>query len=102
MSDGVIVTIRIVIKPEFADAMCGAIPAMFQDTIKFKGFRSIRAVRQTEDTNRLLIIEHWDTEADYIAYRDWRNIEGGMQAAAANLVSMDMDIWPTLVGTASL
>ena len=94
MTDGVIITIDMTIKPELAEAVCGGIPAMFAETRRFSGFRAIRAVRHGTEPNRLLIIEHWDHEQDYQAYFAWRNRDGAMDAARAHLLSITTEIWP--------
>ena len=99
--DGVIVTIDMVIKPELAEAVCAGIPSMFTETVTFKGFHSIRVVRHKDAGNRLLIVEHWDTEDDYKAYQAWRNRDGALDRARENLLSIKADIWPALVGSAA-
>jgi quinol monooxygenase YgiN len=102
MADGVIITVDMVIKPELAEAVCASIPAMFEDTVKFKGFHSIRVVRHQDQPNRLLIVEHWDAEDDYKAYQAWRNRDGGLDQARAHLLSIKADVWPALVGFAAV
>jgi quinol monooxygenase YgiN len=100
MSDGVIITVEIVIKPELAEQVVASIPAMFDDTVTFPGFRSIRVVRHKEEPNRLLIMEHWDEEADYHAYQAFRRERGDTEANQGNLLSMSYSVWPALVGYA--
>ncbi|HEX4376712.1 MAG TPA: antibiotic biosynthesis monooxygenase family protein [Steroidobacteraceae bacterium] len=102
MSDGVIITIDMVIKPEFAEQVIAGIPRMFEDTVRFEGFRSIRVVRHQHASNHLLIVEHWDTEAHYQAYQAWRNRGGDMDAAMELLQSYRYDAWPALVGSAGV
>ena len=102
MSAGVIITIDMVIKPEAAEQVIAGIPKMFEDTVRFAGFRSIRVVRHQQQANHLLIVEHWDTEEHYQAYQAWRNRGGEMDAAMALLQSYRYDVWPSLVGFATL
>jgi quinol monooxygenase YgiN len=102
MQDGVIITIDMVIKPELADMVCAGIPAMFEETVKFAGFHSIRVVRHQGQPNRLLIVEHWDREEDYNAYHHWRNRYGELDQAQENLLSIKTDVWPSLVGLAAI
>ncbi len=102
MGDGIILTIDMVIKPELAEAVCAGIPAMFEDTAKFRGFRSIRVVRHQHQPNRLLIVEHWDAEEDYKAYDSWRNRDGDMDRAREHLLSIEMNVWPGLIGFAAV
>ena len=102
MSAGVIITIDMVIRPEVAEQVIAGIPKMFEDTVRFAGFRSIRVVRHQYRANHLLIVEHWDTEAHYQAYQAWRNRGGDMEAAMGQLQSYRNDVWPALVGAASV
>lgn len=102
MSGGVIITIDMVIKPELAEVVCAGIPAMFDATVTFKGFRSIRVVRHQHAPNHLLIVEHWDTEDDYQAYHRWRNRDGELDRAEEALLSLRTDVWPGLIGCAAI
>lgn len=100
MSDGVIITVEIVIKPELAEQVCASIPAMFDDTVTFKGFRSIRVLRHKDEPNRVLVLEHWDKEEHYHAYQAWRGERGDTEASQGNLLSFRYSVWPNLVGYA--
>jgi quinol monooxygenase YgiN len=102
MSEGVIITVDMVIKPEFAEQVAASIPAMFYDTVRFEGFRSIRVVRHKNEPNHLMVIEHWDEEANYKAYMAWRNRNGEMDAALSALVSINTEVWPSQIGFASV
>ena len=98
MSDGVIITVEILIKPELAEQTVASIPALFDDTLTFPGFRSIRVVRNKEEPNRVLIVEHWDKEDDYHAYQAWRAERG--QGSRDHLLSFRSAVWPAQVGYA--
>lgn len=100
MSDGVIITVEIVIKPELAEQVCASIPAMFDDTVTFKGFRSIRVMRNKDEPNRVLILEHWDKEEHYHAYQAWRGERG--EGSRDHLLSFRYSVWPNLVGEAKV
>jgi quinol monooxygenase YgiN len=100
LSDGVIITIDMVIEPGLAEQVIAGIPKMFDDTVRFAGFRSIRVVRHQHEPNHLLIVEHWDSEEHYKAYQSWRNRNGEMDAAMGHLLSYRYDVWPSLVGFA--
>lgn len=102
MPDGVIITIEMVIKPDVAAAVRESIPAMFTETVKFKGFRSIRVVQHQNEPDRLLIVEHWDEEADYKTYQEWRNRDGELDRARESLLSLKADVWPGLIGFAAV
>jgi quinol monooxygenase YgiN len=100
MSDGVLITIDMVIKPEVAAQVSAGIPKMFEDTARFAGFRSIRVVRHQHEPHHLLVVEHWDSEEHYRAYQTWRNRNGEMDTAMGHLLSYRCDVWPSLVGCA--
>ncbi|RYD86688.1 MAG: hypothetical protein EOP61_37025 [Sphingomonadales bacterium] len=100
MSDGVTVTLELVIKPEAADAMFAAMAAMVPDTAKRPGFRALRTVRHKDEPNRAIIIEQWDREEDYHAYMAWRTERGDMEAGKDIILSAMLNVWPTLVATA--
>jgi quinol monooxygenase YgiN len=100
MSEGVIITIEMVIKPELAEQVIAGIPALCKDTVSRPGFRKIRVVQNKDEPNRVLIMEHWDREEDYQAYQAWRRETSDMGAAMANLLSYKSDVWPGLVGAA--
>jgi quinol monooxygenase YgiN len=102
MTDGVIITLHMIIKPELVEAVCASIPGMFGETVKFKGFRSIRVVRHQSEPNHLLVVEHWDAEDDYKAYQAWRNRDGAMDKARDSLISLQADVWPGLIGFAAV
>ena len=100
MAEGVTITIDMTIRPDMAEQVIAAIPAMFEDTARFPGFRSIRVVRHKDAANRLLIVERWDREEDYRAYQEWRNRDGAMDAAHQALEAYDMQVWAAEVGEA--
>src|SRR3546814_12930771 len=91
VSDGVIITVDMVIKPEFSEAARSGIPAMLKDTARFKGLRSIRVVQHQHDPHHVLIVEHWDCEGDYKTYYAWRDRDGDMARAPALLSSHRME-----------
>ena len=72
MADGVKVTYVMNLKPEVADVFCDTLPKMLPDTRAFKGCRSVNVYRNNDDANKIILIEEWDTKADYEAYLAWR------------------------------
>jgi quinol monooxygenase YgiN len=101
VATGVTITIDMVVRLELTEQVCAGIPAMFTDTRRFAGFRSIRVVRHKDEPNRLIVIESWDREADYQAYLDWRTESGEMAAALPALLSMRTDMWIEEIGSAT-
>jgi quinol monooxygenase YgiN len=91
------VTVEFVFKPGAADAFCSSLPEMLKDTAKRPGFRDIQVVRHKEDPNRVLFVEHWNSEADYNAYLAWRQQRGDMDKLAEAVTRFDANFWPELV-----
>lgn len=97
MDDGVSITFDFRLKPETAENFLAAGAALLHGTSDFPGFRSIRIVRHKIDRNRVLFIEHWDSEEGYGKYIAWRT-ESGMVAAFDQIVeSSTTNIWPALI-----
>src|SRR3546814_20394435 len=93
VSDGVIITVDMVIKPEFSEAVRSGIPAMLKDTARFKGLRSIRVVQHPHDPHHVLIVEHWDCECDYKTYSAWPDRHGALSTPLALRPTTRMDGW---------
>ncbi len=98
----VFVTFDIELKPEAADPFCDGFQAMLEDTVKFKGFRTIRVVRHAENKNRVFLFEEWDSVADYETYIAFRTERGDMDMLSQIATSVKLDYWPTLVATAEM
>jgi len=76
MSEGVIVTVSFVIKPELVDAFVESIRGMFPETRQHKGFRNIRLLRGDVDLNQFMLIEEWDEAQDFHDYAQFRVATG--------------------------
>jgi quinol monooxygenase YgiN len=99
--EGITVTLAVTLKPEVVDGFCAQLPEMIKDTASFKGFRSLRAVQHGTDRARFLMIEAWDSEADYAAYMDWRIRTGSLEAFKQSVVvPPQIDVWPVLAAKA--
>jgi quinol monooxygenase YgiN len=97
MASGVMVTVEMVFKPGTADAFCASLPEMLKDTAKRAGFQSLKAVRHKDDPNKVLMVEHWDSEDQYNAYLAWRQERGDMDALGPSLISFQANFWPHVV-----
>lgn len=101
MSDGVLVTMVLTIKPEATAAFIPNLQAMFADTKLRKGFRNIKVERHQMDANKLLVVEEWDTAQDYQDYIAWRTERGDMESIGEVLAAPpQLDIWTKRVAEA--
>jgi quinol monooxygenase YgiN len=102
MSDHVIVTAVLSIKPEFTDSFSASLPTLFEDTAKQKGFRSIRADRHETHPNKILLVEEWETPQDYRNYVAWRESRGDLgQMAEVMSAAPELNIWSHAIGSAT-
>ena len=83
MSDGIIVTMVLTCKPEEVEGFCGRLPEMLKGTRAFAGFRDVRALRNMDNPNQIILIEDWDTAEAYQAYVAWRAEAGAIDALQA-------------------
>ena len=95
--DGVIVTFEMELKPEVVEGYLANAGKMLVDTAKFPGYRKIRIVQNKDEPNRLLFIEHWDSEEDYRKYIAWRQERGELDRLKLTTISTTTRIWPNLV-----
>lgn len=65
------VTMEVPLKAGVLPQFQAAIAAGIKDTAARPGFRSIR-VLPCEGEDRIILIEEWDSTADYRAYQAWR------------------------------
>jgi len=87
VSDTIIVTLELSLKPEVVEGFCQQIPATLEGTRTFPGFVSIAIRRNADDPNRVIFIEEWDTRAAYDAYVAFRTKQGMMDQMAAMLTA---------------
>jgi len=95
--DGVTITFHMTLKPEAVEGFLQSAKAMLEGTTTFPGFRSIRIVQHKDDPTKIMFVERWDSEDDYRKYITWRTEQGAMAAMAQAVVSMETNVWPTLV-----
>lgn len=76
MSNGVVVTVNWMLKPESADAFVAALGGMFKETRLREGFRNIRLLRSDTNSNHFTLIEEWDEARNYHEYVAWRTARG--------------------------
>jgi heme-degrading monooxygenase HmoA len=93
---GVLITIEVVVQPEFADKLAAAMPVRERDITRHKGFRSAQLLRNELEPNRFLIIQNWDSEADFEAYQAWRSQHVDFPNDQDVLLSYEYDSWSEL------
>jgi quinol monooxygenase YgiN len=97
MADGVKVTYVMNLKPEVTDAFCSSMPQMLPDTRAFKGCRSVNCYRSTDDANKIILIEEWDSKADYEKYLAWRASQNPDRKTSDMMTSASAPEYWTLV-----
>ena len=101
MSDGVVVTFTVTLKPEAVEPFCGGLSEMLKDTAQRPGFRDIRVVRHKDNPNQVMLIEHWENEKAYQDYIAWRTERGDMDSIGQILSAPPrVDVWPNIVAAA--
>lgn len=84
MSEGVIVTVELSVRPERLDELVEMLGAMFPVTQLRKGFRNIRLVRSEIESNKILLLEEWEAAQDFHDYIEFR-VETGEMATIADM-----------------
>lgn len=72
------VILELNLKPEVVEAVKDGFAATLVDTRKFEGCEEISIIQSEDDPNKLLILEQWETRANYEAYLKWRTERGDM------------------------
>ena len=96
MDSGITVTVKCDLKAESADSFFNEmLPELQKQTRAFKGVRSVRAVRQSDDPTKMMFIDIFDTVDDVHAYFKWRGERGDLDLLGT-LVSQppQIEIWP--------
>ncbi len=73
------------VKPEDVSDMKSYLAEIFPDTRAFDGCRGIDAYFNTADTGNMVLVEHWDSQAQFEKYLAWRTETGVMDRLAAML-----------------
>lgn len=71
-----IVTISFRANPEKRAQLVDTLASILPDTRDFAGCNSVILVERTDHSGDLLLIEDWETNADYEAYKSWRQSSG--------------------------
>lgn len=76
MTEFLIVTMTLSVKPEASADLVEMLPKMFEETRRHEGFVAIRAARSRADPNKIIMIQEWKSLEDYQAYVAWRSAKG--------------------------
>ena len=77
MSESIIVTLQLSLKPEAVEPFCAQIPVTLEDTRKFPGFIAVTIRRHVDQPNRVIFVEEWQSQESeealqtYNRYHDW-------------------------------
>jgi len=66
-----------------ADQVRDWLRSVLPDTRGFKGCVTLHVIRNQDEPAQFLIVEQWDTRADYEAYLAWRAERGDMEIFGA-------------------
>jgi quinol monooxygenase YgiN len=92
------ITLGLTHAPGKAQEVDDLLVSILPDTRKFTGCRFVHAYRHRTDPNRVILIEEWDSVAEYETYFAWRNSSGTLQPLVPLLTAPpQIDFWPTLV-----
>jgi heme-degrading monooxygenase HmoA len=100
MTEEVMVTLDITLKPEAALGFARTGNAELAATREFPGFREVRIVRHKGDPCRFFFVQRWESEAAYDAYIAWRTERGEYQRLQAVATGVETNIWPQTVASA--
>lgn len=73
------------VKPENISNMKSYMAEILPDTRAYDGCQKIDVFFDTEDTGRMVVVEHWDSRAHQEKYRDWRDGTGFLDRFSAML-----------------
>jgi quinol monooxygenase YgiN len=79
-----IVLLELKVRPDSVDRLKDRLAEWLPATRSYDGCHGTTAHAQTEDPHVVIMIEHWESEAHYDRYRQWRSDTG----VRADLVSM--------------
>lgn len=100
MTDGIAVTVTLVLKPEAVESMYINMPILLEETRKFPGFRDIRVLRNADKPNCIILIEAWDSRSAYEAYVKFRTETGAMGKIAQMVTEPpQLDIWEDCIAS---
>lgn len=98
MSESIVVTLTLQIKPDLVDDFCAGMPATLVETRAFPGYIDVKMYRSADDPNRLIMIEEWESREAYRRYVDWRRGSGAMDGFDALLTAPpQLDFWQARV-----
>ncbi|MEE3240479.1 MAG: antibiotic biosynthesis monooxygenase [Pseudomonadota bacterium] len=70
-------------KPECADELKATFEAILPDTRSYAGCNEVKVLVNQDDPANLILLEKWQTRADYEAYVAWRSEQGTMELLEA-------------------
>ena len=74
----VLVLLEAPVKPDQVANMKSYLAEIFPGTRSYEGCQGIDAYFDTEDKNKLVLVEHWDSRSHHQKYLGWRTETGVM------------------------
>ena len=74
-------------KSECADELKATFEAILPDTRSYAGCNEVKVLVNQDDPANLILLEKWQTRADYEAYVAWRSEQGTMESLGALMAS---------------
>ena len=74
-------------KSECADELKANFEAILSDTRSYKGCIEVKVLANQDDPANLILLEQWQTRADYEAYVAWRAEQGTLESLRALMAS---------------
>ena len=75
-------------KPECADKLKATFEAILPDTRSYAGCNEVKVLVNQDDPANLILLEKWQTRADYEAYVAWRSEQGTMESLGALMATV--------------
>ena len=79
--------LEINLKPEATAGMEAGMKEALPDTRAYEGCISVEAFRRTDDPNKWVLVEEWETQGHHERYMQWRTETGFMAKWASMFAS---------------
>ena len=81
------VILEVQAKPECVDELKATFEAILPDTRSYTGCIEVKVLANQDDPANLILLEQWQTRADYEAYVAWRTEQGTLESLGALMAS---------------
>ena len=81
------VILEVQAKPECVDELKATFEAILPDTRSYTGCIEVKVLANQDDPENLILLEQWQTRADYEAYVAWRAEQGTLESLGELMAS---------------